>query len=459
MKLDFIPPPSLILSRKAKFTSCFLYAIICLRFWKVSHFFRKEESLVKYVKSEDDVNIYMDPYFGIPNVKLYRENMKKCNYNKLCMTEIVNADLTIATVGIDTYYEGCTDVLKMVKQSLKESGLGHLIHVYAVNYKNFILVADERIKPKDFVTLMKELYARYEHATADGSEVSGVSRFAIVLESNNMIEQAISTFLQNKGSQENFLICSNDILSLDPLYEHTDVVELLTRAVNHDNIVPYYQGIHNNELGRIDKYEALMRIVDDDGTVYLPYIFLDIAKQYKFYNKISRMMIERALTEFEGRDEDVSVNISLFDIDTESFRNWFYQFLENYKSPDKIVIEFVETEDFVEDEIYFSFIKRVRSHGCKIALDDFGAGYSSYARVISLKPDFIKVDGSIIKDITTINENLTILQSICFLAHLIEAEIVAEFVDRDDVQRLLRRCEIPYSQGYYFAKPKPLEEL
>ncbi len=402
---------------------------------------------------------YLDPHFGIPNINLYNENVIKLGYDKLCMTEIVNADAAIASQGIDVYYMGCNEVLKGVQQTLEAYGLSEVIHLYTLNYKNFILVANESLARREFIHIIKGFYEQFENTTADSTPISGVSRFALVLQSDRMVERALNTFYLNKDKQENFLFSRKEFVYSTEMEEHSNIIEILTKAINENQVVPYYQGIHNNEKGKIDRYEALMRIVDSEGHVYFPDAFLPVAKQYKFYNRISKMMIGNVLDTFRGREESISINISLYDLQTVDFRKWLLEEVKKFINPERIIVEFVETEHFIEEEIYLAFMDELRAVGCKVAVDDFGAGYASYTRIIALKPDYIKIDGSIIKDITRKDENMKVFQSICFLADLVGAKVVAEFVEDEDVQRLLMRYEIPYSQGYYFAKPIPIEGI
>ncbi len=406
-----------------------------------------------------DINLCIDPHFKIPNIKMFSQNQPKYNYNKMCMTEIVNADLAIATQGIDTYYLGCNEVLSIVSNALKSMHLEDTIHLYALNYKNFILTANDDLSKREFVKIIRFFYEQFEHTTADSTPLSGVSRFALVLQPDRMVERALNTFFFNRDKQDNFLISKDEFQNHDHINTHSNVVELLSKAVNEKQIVPFFQGIHNNKTNKIDKYESLMRIVDENGKIYSPNYFLSVAKEYKFYNKISKMMIEEVLLTFYNRSEEFSINISLYDIQTADFRKWFLEELKVFPDPERIIIEFVETENFVEDHTYFSFINDVREVGCKIAVDDFGSGYASHARLISLKPDYIKIDGSIIKDITHKEENLIIFQSICFLAELIGASVVAEFVENAEIQSLLVKQNTAYSQGYYFAKPLPIDNI
>ncbi len=402
--------------------------------------------------------LHIDLHLGIANTAKFHIDLADKKFNKLCMTSVINADLSIAAYGEETYYAGCRDVLNNVQLALNQFNLADKIFLYSYNYSNFILAGNENISKEEFLGVMKQFYAQFESAASAQVEISAVSRFAVVLQEDRLIERALHALLNAKDTQDNFLITPDILDVVSSIRTDAKILDLINFAMDGDRVVPYYQGIRNNKTGRLEKYEALMRIVDADGRVYSPYVFLDISKKYKIYNRLSQLMIKRAIKEFSDRDEQLSLNISAYDISSDAFRKWFFRQLDKCPISNKIVIEFVETENY-QDELLFDFVEKVRSYGCKVSVDDFGSGYATYTSIISLSPSFIKIDGTIIKDIATSEKNVIILRSICFMADLIGAKIVAEFVENDEIQAVLEKYEVDYSQGYLYSKPSPIEEI
>ncbi len=403
-------------------------------------------------------DVYTDINLNVRNDVKLRIDMKCKNFNKLCMTKVVNADISIAAYGEETYYSGCRDVLENVQKALKTLNLDKVIYLYSYNYSNFVLAASNSITKEDFLSVMKQFYSQFESAASTQVEVSAVSRFAVVLQEDRLIERALHALLTASDEQGNFIITPDELDLVSAIKSDVKIIDLINFALKEKRVVPYYQGIHNNKTGKIDKYEALMRIVDKKGKVYTPAKFLDISKKYKIYNQLSKKMIKRALKEFEDRDEELSINISAYDISNESFRKWFFRKLENYDNTHRLVIEFVETENY-QNDVLFDFIEKVRSFGCHISADDFGSGYATYSTIISLSPAFIKIDGTIIKDIASNEKNVIILRSICFMANLIGAKTIAEFVEDEETQKVLDNYGVDYSQGYLYSKPRPITEL
>ncbi len=414
--------------------------------------------LPQYSRTAYDNQI--DHRYNVPSYEKFLNDSQEKNFDKICMTEIVNADLMIASFGEEKYAHGVSDVLNDIQTALKSIGLENLVYVYVFSYNNFIVTTNAAISDKDFEKLMLGFYQQYELSTSQATELAGISRFVLVFGKDDMIGRAKSTLYFYRQSQENFIISTNEKEIMHREFtENVEIFELLNYAIKHDTVVPYYQGILDNATGKITKYEALMRIYDKDGKIFSPGIFLDGAKSFKIYHLISKMMLDKAMTEFENMPFELGLNISLYDVLSADFKEWFLERIKNHPNPSQLTVEFVETENYNSDKVLVEFLTEVRKAGCKIALDDFGSGYATYSAVISLKPDFIKVDGTIIKDLITNQENKIILDSICYMARLINAKIVAEFIESEDIQQVVLSCNIEQSQGYLFSKPRPLSEI
>ncbi len=402
----------------------------------------------------------VDRRYQVLSYEKYLEDCAEKQFNKICMTEVVNADMMIATFGEERYVSSCKDVLQMIKGALKSLSLDTLIFVYIFNYKNFIVATNDQISNIDFENLMRGFYKQYELTTAEKTELAGVSRFVLVFGRGHMVDRAKSTLFINKKSQNNFIIETNE---RDQLLEQTrknvKMFELINYAIKNDKVVPFYQGLMCNESGEFKKYEALMRIYDAKGNLYAPGIFLESAKKLKLYLPISEIMLDKAMKDFENKESELCLNISLFDIQSAKFKEWFIDRVQKHPHPERITVEFVETENYNNMEDVIEFLCEIRKLGCKIAVDDFGVGFATYTSIISLKPDIIKIDGDIIKNLIKTSENKIILNSICYMAKLINSKIVAEFVENGAIQDIVLENEIDYSQGYHFAKPSPIDEL
>ncbi len=151
-------------------------------------------------------DIYTDQHLGVSNTLKVRADIEALGFNKLCMTEVLNADLSIAAYGEDTYYLGCRDVLNSVQAALNQLGLHKTVYLYSFNYKNFVLAAENSISNDDFLALMKQFYNEFESAASSDVEVSAVSRFVVVLQEDRLIDRALHGLLVAKDTQDNFTV-------------------------------------------------------------------------------------------------------------------------------------------------------------------------------------------------------------------------------------------------------------
>ncbi len=402
----------------------------------------------------------IDYRFHVASHRKYLEDIVEKKLTKLCMTEVVNADLSIAMVGEEQYIQGCREVLLTIEKTLEEYQLTSAVFLYCYNYKNFIVAANDNISNEDFTNLMQAFYQGYELATASNNNLSAVSRFVLVFGNEDMLNRATSAHYVNRTSQINFLVATNEKEKMrEELQDKMRVFDLINYAITSDTIVPFYQGIHNNQTGKIDKYEALMRIYGPKGKLFTPASFLDAAKELKLYPKISKIMLDKAMNDFKDKECELSLNITLSDIQSEEFRLWFLDRLSKHPDPSKITIEFVETENYNTGDMLINFVNDAKNIGCKIAIDDFGVGFATYTSIVSLKPDILKIDGDIIKNLIKNAENQIILSSICYMTKLINAKVVAEYIENEQLQQIVTDNGIEFSQGYYFAAPKPFNEI
>jgi EAL domain-containing protein (putative c-di-GMP-specific phosphodiesterase class I) len=130
--------------------------------------------------------------------------------------------------------------------------------------------------------------------------------------------------------------------------------------------------------------------------------------------------------------------------------------IEKFDSPQKIVVEITEQEGIENFDRLAKVVKKLRAMGVLIAIDDFGSGYANYAHILELKPDYIKIDGSLIQNILSDNDSKILVQSIVRFAHELNITTVAEYVENEEIFELLKKYGVDEFQGYYFGRPTDL---
>jgi len=258
-----------------------------------------------------------------------------------------------------------------------------------------------------------------------------------------------------KKTQRNLLVY-DDALGLGLENENNITwTKKLRNAIKDDRLVPYFQPIVNNATGAWEKYECLVRMIDEEGKVISPYFFLDIAKRTKHYAKLTRTVIRKSFEVFKSLDSEFSINLTIKDIIDPAMQEYIIGMLEQSGIGQKVVFEIVESEGIDNYEQVIAFIATVKSFGCKIAIDDFGTGYANFEYLMKLNADYIKIDGSLIKSLATDNNARVLVGTIINFARELGIKTVAEFVADETIYDIVSRMGIDYSQGYYFSPPLP----
>lgn len=282
---------------------------------------------------------------------------------------------------------------------------------------------------------------------------------------------SISPILENadlalkliKKEQKKHVVAYKDSLNLQKsVQENMDTIELIKNALLSNSIIPFFQPIVNLQTAKIEKYEALVRLELPDGSFLPPVKFLDTSKKTSYYHDITKIMIEKTIKIAEQFSQyRFSINLSMADILDDDITDMLLKNLQNNPQvSSRIDIELLEVEHLEDLEKVQEFIKNLHQYGSKVLIDDFGSGYSNFAYFSELDIDIVKIDGTIVKEITTSKRKLHMLKSIHQFSRGMDMQSVAEFVETREIAILLRDIGVEYGQGYYFSKPlrMPLNE-
>jgi PAS domain S-box-containing protein len=262
-------------------------------------------------------------------------------------------------------------------------------------------------------------------------------------------------------SKEDFIIATDFLEeATKKSNEKLTKFNMLKEAINSYKIISYFQPIINNQTLETEKYESLVRLIDKEGTVVSPYHFLDIAKEGKYYHEITSIVLRNSFRALFNSKINISINLSALDMEDEKTKNEFFLLLEKYKTEThRITIEVVEDEKIKNEKSTQEFIQKIKKYGVKIALDDFGTGESNFSRIQAYQPDYIKIDGSLIRNIENDKFTKDLVETIVYFAKKQNIKTIAEFVSNENIYNILKNLGVDYSQGHYFAKAGRLEEF
>jgi diguanylate cyclase (GGDEF)-like protein/PAS domain S-box-containing protein len=234
-------------------------------------------------------------------------------------------------------------------------------------------------------------------------------------------------------------------------------IKRLRDALAGDRVVPFYQPIVNAKTLKVEKYEALVRIIEEDGTVIPPIQFLEISKKVRLYHQITMVMIDKVFEEMAHHPKlQCSINLSIEDIHDTFMNAYIIEKIKQCDYSDRIIFEILESEGIENYETINAFITEIKKYGVKVAIDDFGAGYSNFVYITKLDIDYIKIDGSIIRNIDTDITSQIITKTIIDFASQLNIETVAEFVHSQSIHKYLQTLPLNNLQGYYFGEPSPV---
>ena len=226
----------------------------------------------------------------------------------------------------------------------------------------------------------------------------------------------------------------------------------IKKLIEENRVIAYKQAIVDNKTLQPSYYEILARIYDGDE-VLTPYHFMDIVKRSRLYYRLVEQVYEQVFRYLNSHNEHLSLNLSFDDIENGKMREYLLKKTKPFA--ENITIEILETESIEYEEEILQFLRRIKSIGCRVAIDDFGSGYANFDYVLKLGADYIKIDGSLIRNITH-PINYKIVKHIVQLAKDLGLKTVAEFVENEEIFNRVKELEIDYSQGYYFHRPEPL---
>ena len=242
--------------------------------------------------------------------------------------------------------------------------------------------------------------------------------------------------------------------------------ERLRTALEEGRFVLYGQPILDLRESEVRQYEVLLRLRDDEGGEPLtPSTFLYVAERFGLIQAIDAWVTSQAIeliaeNEHAGRPLVLHVNLSGKSIGDPRVAALTESALTGAGiDPSRLVFEMTETAAIANIEEARAFALRLRARGCRLALDDFGAGFGSFYYLKNLPFDYFKIDGDIIRGLAASPMDQLVVAAIVGIARGMGKKTIAEFVTDEETVRLLEKAGVDYAQGYHLGRPRPLREL
>ncbi|MCJ8326909.1 MAG: EAL domain-containing protein [Campylobacterales bacterium] len=403
-------------------------------------------------------DLYIDKITKLPN----RNKLKKdLNANQEDLMALINID-KFSTIN-DLYGEANGDkILYKFSQELLKDFSKDIFTTYRIEADKFAVVTlGSYLSVEEFKGMCEKFADKIEKNSIKLDEHSIDLHITIGIAKADASDvyrytQRVINYARRKF--EKILIYKDSYNFQEDFQDNMKWVKKVKNGIQNNRFTAYYQPIVDTKTQKIYKYEALIRYVEDNGDVISPYKFLDIAKKVKLYPKIIEIMLVKSIKLIREKNKRVSVNISFADISSSNTRNHILDTLEQNKQYVNLLeFEILESEEISDFNAVRKFIADVKSYGCAVGVDDFGAGYSNFNMLTDLDIDFVKIDGSLVKELDKNNNHEIIVETISSFTKKLGFKTVAEFVCNEEVYKKVKKLDIDYSQGYYFSEPISFE--
>ncbi|MBV5278368.1 MAG: EAL domain-containing protein [Campylobacteraceae bacterium] len=407
---------------------------------------------LKLANEQLEFQLYTDNLTRLGNRQALEKDISLMEEPKLILLDIDSFK------DINEYYGSSVGdyILSEVAYLLRDFVRDKNIKVYRTGADEFALLEDVLLDVERYEELALDLVELLKGKMLDIPSVRKPVELNIAigfsLDSDDVFEKA-SMALEEAKKREIDYLCYFRKIERTTLYaDQIKWSTFIKEALINDTVLPYYQPIFNAQK-QIVKYECLVRILNDREEAITPGLFLSISKKVKKYADIEKTLIEKSFKEISGTDKSISVNLLARDMSDSNISNYVVEKLKEYDVAKQVIFEILEDESIENLDRVEIFIDRVKRMGCRIAIDDFGTGYSNFSYLLKLKPDYIKIDGSLIKNLHQDEKSVAIVSAIIIFAQKLGIKTIAEYVHSENVFNIALALGIDEFQGFYLAEP------
>ena len=242
------------------------------------------------------------------------------------------------------------------------------------------------------------------------------------------------------------------------------VIESIRYALENNSFKLVYQPIISFEKDSVSHYEALVRMFDEKGDMVSPGLFIPLAERSGLIRKIDEWVLDTAVAELSrlakiGIDYCTAINVSAPTLQSNDLPDLIVQVLKKHRvAPASLIVELTETAYIENFQQVLKNLRKITQYGVRVALDDFGVGFSSFNYLKMLPLTYVKLDGSYIKNITQNPDDQVFVKSLSAMINAFGMKTVAEFIEDDKALAMIQSLGVTHGQGYHLGMPKPIQE-
>ncbi len=403
-------------------------------------------------------NYEFDALTALPNrIKLLSvldKALKEKKEFSLLYIDVYNFSLINDSFGQavgDIYLKEAAEVLKGLVKEIAKDPLMKL-QVYRMGSDEFVIVCANQQYISRVVDALSNTYlVNYNGIAMPLTFTFGLADSSERSTSSSILTQAELAVKDAAKHQQRYSIYDGDDSYKVKYKTNLEWVKRIKIAFEQNRFETYFQPIVSTKDESRVKFEVLVRLrEEEDADVVLPYEFLHVLQKMGLEKRLTKVIIDQSFEIMHHCDNDISINMTRDDLDEDMLRYLETSLHLHKVNASSVSIELVETEELLQER-YIKIIQGIKALGCKISIDDFGTGYSNFAYLSKIMPDFIKIDGSLIKDIDANLQNRNVVKGIVDLAHSLDIKLIAEYVSTREIYAIIQELGIEYAQGHYFG--------
>jgi len=390
-------------------------------------------------------------------------------HNALLLSDVDYFEVVNTTYG----YEAGDRLLRELANLLRDFyGEQTLLGRVGGNQYALLLTNCDMNQAREIVEKQRQRLSRYRFENEESRNMVTLSTGIVAIDSSHgelhrllQTAEAACRLAKSKGINCTQVVEMDDY-QLEENKRMLAWVSKIDDSLAQNSLLLRYQPITPILDGELDPHcEILLGVKDDEGGLVSPESFILAAEKFRRMPDIDRWVVRNVFSYINQNPEvideigGVAVNLSGLSINDESFIPFIMEQMEGLKIPTHYVtFEITETAGIGSLSNAAEFVNQIKTTGCSFSLDDFGTGMSTYSYLKNLPVDFIKIDGSFVRDIESNESDMAVVKSITEIGHFMGKKIIAECVERESTIDVLRELEVDYVQGYAISKPRLLSE-
>ncbi|PKL15389.1 MAG: hypothetical protein CVV49_21345 [Spirochaetae bacterium HGW-Spirochaetae-5] len=426
----------------------------------------------RLVKVKDDLEriLHFDSELGIPNRNGFLNDLKL----KMDKQKKNGEGLSLVFLDIDDF--------QRINESFGENTGDEILKLLTIRLLDLFKTTGDlyRIGGDDFVFMMKRTSSKEELVNFAGKVITSfrnpfpISGAAYLVTASlgiiqlprdgndidTIFNNAYSVIREAKQTKNTYRVFTREIV--DYSSKKVSIINLLRTSISTDQFTMFYQPIVNADE-KIIYAESLLRCTNPDPSIGGPGQFIPLMEKAGIMKDIDDMVIRKVFHDIEMHIKNrfkISINLSSTQLTNAAYSDFLSEFANQQKiEPEQIILEVVENtliENFSKGR---ESLLRLKEHGFKIAIDDFGKGFSSLSYLAELPIDILKIDMEFVQSIPGDRKKEAIVYHIMQLAHSLDLKIVAEGFETKEQFDFFRELGCDNFQGYYFSRPVPLDQL